>query len=382
MPALFETLPKEFVSDTVFYDYKVPVTEALASVRKLGAVVVLHDKEYYGIVDDRSVFRTRGLKPLNFQKNSAVGKFSRKLPVLDSNTSLGRLIGYFHDFSAKALPYSDGKKVVGVVKREVVISTIISLHLLAKTKVSDVMSLPLITIGPDSNVAQATNVMEKNKIAKLVVAENERMTGLLSQRDVTGWLAKPQERLPEKKSYAFSPANLSVKSVMKTAVYTVDFNRSAEDAARLLLEKKVSSLVVMRGPKPVGMISMRDVIESAAATTAKTQSKVIISGLDEYTGEHEQPVRDAANRLVARIDKFERLDVDYVAVNVKRHRERNYEMSARLVLQRRGTVFARATGYSLDSTLSQLVESIYKRIKGRKETLINNKRLGERYYAE
>ena len=127
MPALFESLPKEFVSEAAFYDYKTPVTETLDKVRKRSAVVVLREREYYGMVDDRALFRHRGPRPIGISKSLPVGKFARKLPVLDSSTSLGRLISYFHDFSAKALPYQEGSRITGIVKREVVVSMILSL---------------------------------------------------------------------------------------------------------------------------------------------------------------------------------------------------------------------------------------------------------------
>lgn len=383
MPALFEALPKEFVSGTSFYDYKTPVTEALEKVKKFGAVVVLKGKEYYGIVDDRSLFRTRTLKPLSFSKRFPVGKFARKLPILDSATSLGVLIKSFHDFGTKALPYQDGKRITGIVRRDVVVSTILSLHMLSKSRVADIMSSPVISIDAESNVARAVGEMEKSKIARLVVMDSRnRLAGLIALRDVADRFAKPQERLPERKTDIFSPSNVSVASVMRTPVYTIDSGMPAEDAARKMLENKVSSLVVTRGAAPVGIVSARDIIENAAASTAKTQSRIIISGLDEYTREYEQPLRDAIDKMISKADRFERTSVDYVSVNVERHRERNYELHARLALRGKGVVFAHSTGYSLESTLNSLLNSIYKRIRSRKESFLSKRKLAERHYDE
>lgn len=382
MPALLEYMPKEFVSDTQFYEYKTPVTQTLEKLKKYGAVVIFRNREYYGVVDDRSVFRNRPLTSFNFSKKFSVGKLARKVPVLDSNTSLGKMINYFHECSAKALPYKEGNKITGVVKREVVVSTIISLHLISKLRVSDIMSSPVLMIDPNSNIAQATSAMGKSGVTRLVVLDNEKLAGLLTMHDISESFTKPQERLPEKKSYSFSPAKVSVASMMRTPVQTIEMGRPAEEAARKLLEKGVSSLVVTKGSKPVGVVTMRDILERAAATTAETQRAVLISGLDDYTKEHEQSIRDSVNRLVERIDKFEKLDVDYVSVNVKRHRERNYELSVRLELKQQGALFARANGYSLDSTLASLLDTVYERAKESKESFVSNKRLEERYYGE
>jgi CBS domain containing-hemolysin-like protein len=215
-----------------------------------------------------------------------------------------------------------------------------------------------------------------------VVDGNGRLLGLLPQRDILERFAKPQERLPEMKAQAFSPSNVAVASVMRTPAYTIDYSRQAEEAARQMLENKVSAMIVMRDMKPVGVVSMRDIIESAAATMAKTQSRVIVSGLDAYTRDYEGDIRDSANRLIAKIDRFGKTDVDYISINVKRHRERNYEVQARLALRKRGVVFARAAGFSLDSALSDLLESIYKRVKERKESYLSRRRLAERRYEE
>lgn len=382
MANLFESLPSEFVSKTEFFDYKTPVTQTLDKVKKLGAVVILKNGEYYGVVDDRSIFRTRTLKPLNFSKSFSIGKFARKLPVLDSSTSLNRLIGYFHEFSAKAFPYQEGKRITGVVKREVALSTILSLHIISKVKVSDAMSTPVIAIDSKANVAQAASTMEKNRIARLIVLDAGRLVGLISMRDILDNLTNPQQRPPQFKSSSFSLSNVPVQNIMRAPVYIIDYGMPTDSAIRQLLENRISSLVVTRNNRPVGIISVRDIIEAAAATTAKVQSRVMISGLDSYTKEYEESMQTSINALIDKINKFEKLTVDYVSLNVKRSRERNYEMKARLALQKKGAIFVHVTGYNLESTLSDLIEKIYKRIKERKEFSVSMKREAYRYYGE
>jgi CBS domain-containing protein len=382
MANLFESLPSEFVSKTEFFDYKTPVTQTLDKVKKLGAVVILKNGEYYGVVDDRSIFRTRTLKPLNFSKSFSIGKFARKLPVLDSSTSLNRLIGYFHEFSAKAFPYQEGKRITGVVKREVALSTILSLHIISKVKVSDAMSTPVIAIDSKANVAQAASTMEKNRIARLIVLDAGRLVGLISMRDILDNLTNPQQRPPQFKSSSFSLSNVPVQNIMRAPVYIIDYGMPTDSAIRQLLENRISSLVVTRNNRPVGIISVRDIIEAAAATTAKVQSRVMISGLDSYTKEYEESMQTSINALIDKINKFEKLTVDYVSLNVKWSRERNYEMKARLALQKKGAIFVHVTGYNLESTLSDLIEKIYKRIKERKEFSVSMKREAYRYYGE
>jgi CBS domain-containing protein len=382
MATLFEPVPIEFVCKTETYDYKTPISQTLSKVKKNCAVVVTRDGEYYGIVDDRSVFRKRSLKPVNFAKSFAIGKFAKKLPIIDSGTSLSTLIEYFHEYSAKALPYQEGKKITGIVTRDMVMKTILSTHMISKSRVNDVMTSPLVAIDSQANMAQAQSAMEKHKIARLVVLENGKIAGLLSMRDMFDRFTNPQERMPELKTVSFSLANIPVKSMMKTSVFTIDYDMPADSVIREFLEKKISSLVVTRSNRPVGVVTVRDIIEAAAAMTAKTQSKIIITGLDDYTKEYEDEIKSSINRMIEKVDKFERLSVDYVSVNIKRSRERTYEMNGRLSLQKKGTIFSRATGFSMESTLKSLLDVFYKRLSTRKDTLVTDKRGAERYYGE
>lgn len=262
------------------------------------------------------------------------------------------------------------------------LSTILSLHLLSKLKVNDVMSAPVVSIAPGANLAQAVSLMAKSNIARLVVMDRGKTAGILTSQDITDNFSKPEERLPEKKTRSFTPANIQVGSIMRSPAYTISYDRPAEEAIKRLLEKHISSLIAIKADRAVGIVTVRDMIENAAALTARVRSNVIISGLDEHTMDYEQQVRNEAERLVSRIDRFQGLQADYVALNIKRHRERNYEAHARLALRRRGTVFAHSYGYSMESVVSSLLESIYDRVKERKEEFISEKRGAERYYGE
>jgi len=51
--------------------------------------------------------------------------------------------------------------------------------------VSEIMSSPLITVGPRDQVRDAARVMIENNIRRLVVVENTRLLGVITLRDIT-----------------------------------------------------------------------------------------------------------------------------------------------------------------------------------------------------
>ena len=102
-----EPIPSEFVSQTVFYDYKDPITQAMSKVKEYTAVIVNKNNDYYGIVDDRTIVRKGALK---LHKRQSIGKFAKKVPLLDRSTTIEKAILYFYYEGVKALPYMEENK--------------------------------------------------------------------------------------------------------------------------------------------------------------------------------------------------------------------------------------------------------------------------------
>jgi len=67
-----------------------------------------------------------------------------------------------------------------------------------------------------------------------------------------------------------------IRDIMEKNVITIEYNKTALDAARLISEKDVSFLVILNGDTPVGVLSESDFVKRLAADDKKA-SDVIIS---------------------------------------------------------------------------------------------------------
>ena len=80
---------------------------------------------------------------------------------------------------------TNDKKPVGILtERDVLKRIVFGRKDPAETKVGQVMSEPLVKVSPDSNILDATQLMLKNNIKKLVVANRSRLLGILSLTDL------------------------------------------------------------------------------------------------------------------------------------------------------------------------------------------------------
>jgi len=76
-------------------------------------------------------------------------------------------------------------KPIGIVSDSDIIKRVVAKNLLpSKIKVKEVMSSPLITIGPNEEILEAVRKMKKNNIHRLPVIENQKLVGILSLSDI------------------------------------------------------------------------------------------------------------------------------------------------------------------------------------------------------
>ena len=72
------------------------------------------------------------------------------------------------------------------------------------------------------------------------------------------------------------PNMAQIRDIMEKNVITIEHNKTALDAARMISEKDVSFLVIMKDGVPVGVLSESDFVKRLAANDRKA-SDVIIS---------------------------------------------------------------------------------------------------------
>ncbi len=77
-----------------------------------------------------------------------------------------------------------GKPVGMVTERDILKSLAFRKAVRSDTPVEVIMSAPLITVNSNSTIGDAAEMMTKNKIRRLLVKENGRYVGIVTQRDL------------------------------------------------------------------------------------------------------------------------------------------------------------------------------------------------------
>ncbi len=114
-------------------------------------------------------------------------------PTIDPGSTIreavfGRLLRH----GARALPVCDGEMVVGLLSLTDVKRLSQDLWS-ARIVRSEMTAMPLITVGPDHDLAQAMDLLAQNSVHQLPVIEDGRLVGLLSRSHVIQYLYSMKE---------------------------------------------------------------------------------------------------------------------------------------------------------------------------------------------
>jgi len=108
----------------------------------------------------------------------------------------------------------------------------------------------LVTIGADTSILKAMEVMRKNSIRHLPVVEGDEFVGFVTEGDL------------RQASLLSMVDKVSIEDVMIKKPVTISPEASLEEAAKLVSFHKIGGLPVVKGKKLVGIITIVDILRA------------------------------------------------------------------------------------------------------------------------
>jgi CBS domain-containing membrane protein len=126
-------------------------------------------------------------------------------------------------------------------------------------KVRDIMTRDVATLDWNDELGLADDIMKLGRIRHLPVVDEGRLVGIMSQRDLFKASLASAMGFGEKAKRAFMKT-VTVKEVMVDEVITISPETSIEEAAKVILEKKIGCLPVTEEGNLVGLITETDIL--------------------------------------------------------------------------------------------------------------------------
>ena len=119
--------------------------------------------------------------------------------------------------------------------------------------VRDIMAKNIKTVKPDDTVHAAVLKMNKFDIGSVIVVSSGRPVGIITETNVMRRIVEPR----------MDPATVWTKDIMSSPLTTIDENAAIEEAAKIMAQKRINRLPVIKGNKLVGLISSSDIVKSS-----------------------------------------------------------------------------------------------------------------------
>ena len=110
-----------------------------------------------------------------------------------------------------------------------------------------------VTITDDRTLQEAAKLMTTQGIGCLVVTAEDKLAGILTERDVLKQVSNDAGSL-----------NKPVRDVMSTEIITIESKAHIDDAAKIMSKHKIKKLPVLDDGKLSGIITSTDLISNSA----------------------------------------------------------------------------------------------------------------------
>ena len=110
--------------------------------------------------------------------------------------------------------------------------------------VKDIMNPNVVSLGPDSTLKEASELMDKQKIGSIVIMDNEKPVGIITERDyATRVMLKPYS------------ADSKVSEVMSSPVIHVSSEQSVAEIIDIMANKDIRKVPVIDDGKVLGIVT-------------------------------------------------------------------------------------------------------------------------------
>jgi len=247
--------------DIIIVDKDVNLRHVLKLMKKheITKIPVVEDKKLIGMVTDNIIayklgsIRKKGIPASRLYASSVTDKEVECISPEDDVKTILKKVG---KPGPTMLCILENDRLIGVITKADLLPLVDS-----KKQLKEIMKREIHTVSPDDRVIHARRIMIDEDIARLPVVDNGELVGMISDNEIAFALAEIKRSLPlGRQKHRLD--ELLVEDVMKTPALWCEPNKTATDAASIMIKKNVGALPLVENGKLVGIVSRTDLLNT------------------------------------------------------------------------------------------------------------------------
>jgi CBS domain-containing protein len=345
-------------------------------------LAVLDDKgKYAGMITRRAILRSR-LDPTVAKVRSLM----QVAPQVSGDVSLSELAKLMIGSGMRQLALFEKGKLLGFVTDENVIHGAVT-NGWGKTDVEKVMTRAPHTLESNRSVGAVLGLMREYGISHVPILEGGKLVGMVSMEDILQNIYWPQRHQTQGDMVGekIETLGIAVKGIMSSPAITVDPKTNLQAAEKKMHEHNISCVAVVANDHLVGVVTKLDFLEPISQLEGETQRKLTIQfgtkGV-EMSADQQAYMMDEFDSFSHRYQ--EAFQLGTLFVYMKSHGNNGVRdtplVHCRLQFRTaRGTFYSASEGWGIEPTFRVALDRLDRRLLRSKELLAYNPKYAKDY---
>ena len=290
-------------------------------------------------------------------------------PKLAKDVSIMEIAELMLSSGYRSVPVTMEDKIIGIVSRSDLITIIPQMKELNSILVKEIMTQSPHCVSENDSLDKAKSLMSRLDVRALpVIDDHDKITGVVGFKDISeyAWRKKVSTRHGQRGGES-APLKIKIGSVMNSPPVTLPSDSKISEAAKLMQEYSISTIVVAENDVPVGIVTQYDLMELIASFQKKKKGVYVqISGLEMAESEIYDMMYELIQKAMKRLGRVVTPKVFTIHASMhsegKDHHSGRYHLTGRLTTEHE-MYYANAIDWDIMKCLSDMLSQLDRMIR-------------------
>jgi PAS domain S-box-containing protein len=233
----------------------------IMSDKNISCIIVSDNGDLSGIITETDLLKRAVAEGNDFRKMKIEQVMSTPVRSLPRNLSVLDASRIMETENIRRLVIAEDERFVGIITQTDIVRVLTSYSMWKN--VEELMTSDVATISSSATVKEAADIMASRDISCLVAIDNNTVTGIFTERDL----------LKRVIALKRNPTETTLKNVMSSPVVSVPSNYSIPSASKMMEKMKIRRLLIIDDQNLKGVVTQTDILKAIQSRLQEEEEK-------------------------------------------------------------------------------------------------------------